>query len=206
MALFYPYEVKKLWKRFQEISVNILTYCIHAYFFMYIYVILLIYNIIYMSGKSMFVYECICVVATKHLVMRMDDIHIFWTCKVRYKFLCCSKPVYLYGMIVSMWSQFCTNRGSAKWSLPFRLVKDSAEWVRIHGDSPLCRVPGFSPWRGSACILFTFFFGTRSKKIMGKKDNLPFWPSQKNSWMNWVRTISWPTSHRRLANFSRCYI
>lgn len=28
-----------------------------------------------------------------------------------------------------------------------RLIEDSGEWKRIHGDTVLCSIPGFSPWR-----------------------------------------------------------
>lgn len=27
-----------------------------------------------------------------------------------------------------------------------RLIQNADEWVQIHGDTPLCSVPGFSPW------------------------------------------------------------
>lgn len=29
-----------------------------------------------------------------------------------------------------------------------RLIHGAADWVRIHGHTPLCSIPGFTPWRG----------------------------------------------------------
>ena len=28
-----------------------------------------------------------------------------------------------------------------------RLVEDAADWIAIHGNVPICTIPGFSPWR-----------------------------------------------------------
>ena len=30
---------------------------------------------------------------------------------------------------------------------PIRLVEDAADWIRIHGHTPVCDIVGFSPWR-----------------------------------------------------------
>lgn len=38
-----------------------------------------------------------------------------------------------------------------------RLVKDRDEWLQIHGRSPLVDIPGFHPWRRSACFLVVYF-------------------------------------------------
>lgn len=42
-------------------------------------------------------------------------------------------------------------------SYPLRLVRDKADWLEIHGDTPLCNIPGFTPWRSLPRAWFTAF-------------------------------------------------
>ena len=43
-------------------------------------------------------------------------------------------------------------------ALPVRLVADAADWINVHGKTPLCEVPGFSPWRFLVARCLPIFF------------------------------------------------
>jgi hypothetical protein len=88
---------------------------------------------------------------------------------------------------------------------PARLLTDAASWEEVHGNTPLCNIPGFSPWRfqtGNSNSLFPMFYPPTNWPVRGAVNKPQLYIPI--SLCCWLRNLSWPLAHRWPANPSRC--
>jgi hypothetical protein len=84
---------------------------------------------------------------------------------------------------------------------PARLLTDAASWEEVHGNTPLCNIPGFSPWRfqtGNSNSLFPMFYPPTNWPVRGAVNKPQLYIPI--SLCCWLRNLSWPLAHRWPAN------
>lgn len=86
--------------------------------------------------------QCICklFISMEYITLYMYNVHIYFyiNCMHIYNQKCTTDACKLRGMIFQRLPMV----------FHLRLIQGAADWVRIHGHTPLCSVPGFTPWRG----------------------------------------------------------